>query len=993
MSAPGKVATIAPGLPFVDVLAAGIVAAHGGDDPLALTRVMVLLPTRRAVRALREAFLRLGDGRPMLLPLMRPIGDVDEDELALTADALADAGLVEDAVAAPEAVSGLRRQLMLATLIAKWWDARRAPGDPPAGGADQAARLAGELARLIDQMQTARVEFSALEDLVPDIYAQHWRDTLEFLAIVSAQWPDVLAENGWIDPAARRNAMIEALTRRWRESPPHFPVIAAGSTGSIPATADLLAAVATLPMGTVVLPGLDRHADAESWEQLTESHPQFGLKLLLDRLGLTREAVVDWPATDRPRAGGREKLVSEVMRPEATTQAWRDLAALDEDALDGLSWINCPDTQTEAGTIALLMREALGREQRTAALVTSDRELARRVAAELQRWDVSVDDSAGQPLADTRPGVFLRLIATVIAEDMAPVPLLALLKHPLAAAGDSLAACRARARALERACLRGPRPEPGLDGIARALVAHKAPKTLIDWWRDFAAAAAPLVEAMRREPADLQAIVAAHAAFAEWLATSDAAPGADRLWAGEAGEACAMFVEQLGEAAVDHAPLRGAEYAALFDSLMAGWVVRPRHGAHPRLSIWGPLEARLQQADLVIVGGLNESSWPRATPGDPWLSRPMRASLGLPQPERMIGLAAHDFAQLFCAPQVVLTRSARSEGAPTVPSRWLVRLDTVLRGAGLDGVLDRAPNWPAWQAALDRPDGPPAPVAAPAPRPPVAARPRALSVTRIEAWMRDPYEIFARHILRLKPFDVIDADPTAADYGSFIHHALDEYIRQKEGAGGLDLLLAIGREVFGPALAQPGIWAFWWPRFERIARWFIAQEQERGPNLKKCFTELRGELTFEAPAGRFVLSAKADRIDLLSDGGIRIIDYKTGMAPSDKEVAAGFAPQLPLEAAIAAAGGFEAVPAGPVAVLEYWRLSGGDPAGKTHAVKGDAAGLGEEARAGLEALVTAFDDPATPYPARPAPQYAPRFSDYEHLARVQEWSKSDGDGE
>ncbi len=975
MAGPGNIFTISPGVSFVDALAEGVLAEHG-DSPLGLSGVTILLPTRRALRSLREAFLRRSGG-PMLLPAMRAIGDVDEDELALGGDDAAGA----EALDCPPAIGDLERQLLLAQLI-RQWEAGRAGARSNQG---QAVRLAGELARLIDQVQTARLDFAGLEGLVEGDLAEHWQQTLRFLHIVTEAWPSLLASRHGIDPAERRNRMLAALAAHWQAQPPEAPVIAAGSTGSVPATADLLAVVAGLPQGRVILPGLDGGLDDDSWAALGETHPQFGMAQLLERLEVARQDVLAWPW------GGegddqRLALAREVMRPEATAHAWADLGHLDAAAASaGLSRIECADSRAEAGVIALLMRETLEEPGRTAALVTPDRDLARRVRAELGRWDIAVDDSAGRPLAETMPGTFLRLTLEALQEDLAPVPLLSLLKHPLAAGAEQRVAFRARARELERACLRGPRPGPGFVGLRRALVKHKG---LRDWLKPLEEAATPLLRRLRRKrPVAVADLVRDHLAFAEWLASDDEADGANALWQGEAGSVAAALFEQMLAAAEGLLPIAAAEYPALIEALLARAVVRPRAGVHPRLAIWGPLEARLQHADRIILGGLVEASWPGEVAADPWLSRPMRRAFGLPLPERAVGLAAHDFAQLFCAPEVVLTHAGKAEGTPTVPSRWLVRLDTVIEGAGGAEHL-RQPMWMQWHSALDAPEGPPRPLAPPEPRPPVAARPRQLSVTRIERWMRDPYDIYARHILGLRPLDAIDAALGPAQFGQYIHHALHEFVSEVSGplpADAATRLLEIGRRAMAEAEAYPGLWAFLWPRFERIADWFLAQESERRAAGLSSHTEISGHLEL-ATAEPFTVSAIADRIDIDTAGRAHIIDYKTGGVPSETEVVAGFAPQLPLEAAIALAGGFPGLSVGDLAPLSYWRLGSGRDAGEIRSLKSDASELAAQALAGLAELVAAFDRDETPYVARPTPAAAPRYSDYEHLARVGEWS-------
>jgi ATP-dependent helicase/nuclease subunit B len=989
MSAGASVATptvytIAAGAPFVDVLAAGIVE-RVGDDPSDLAAATVLLPTRRACRALAEAFLRLSDGRPMLLPRLMPLGDLDEDAVALGDDEVAASGLLD----LPPAIPALRRQLLLSRLVLAL--------DPQYTSPDQAVHLAAELGRLLDQVQTERLGFEGLAGLAPERFADHWQVTLDFLTILTDRWPAILAAEGCMDRADHRNRLLAGLAETWQREPPADPVFAAGSTGSIPATADLLSVIARLPQGCVVLPGLDRGADDETWRALAPAHPQFGLARLIDHIGIDRDAVADWHQA--PPASSRAGLLSRALRPADAGPPPVEPPAPAEATLAGLQRIDCPGPQEEAGVIALVLRQALETPAQTAALITPDRGLARRVAAELRRWDIDIDDSAGQPLLQTPPGAFLRLTARMVGEDLAPLPLLATLKHPLASGGMATVAYRDLVRRLERAVLRGPRPAPGIGGL-RAALPDEAGADLRAMVERLGDAVRPMADLLADRQAPVPALVRAHIALAETLAADQSGDGAARLWAGDAGEAAAAFIADLDEAADILEPLAGASYAALFDALAAGRAVRPTYGRHPRLNIWGLLEARLQHADVLVLGGLNEGTWPPEAPSNPWMSRPMMEAFGLPLPERRIGLTAHDFAQAFAAPRVVMTRARRVEGTPTVPSRWLLRLDNLIKGEGTAPAADedRAP-WLHWQKGLDEPTTF-TPARPPAPTPPVSARPRQLSVTQVETWMRDPYAVYARHVLDLRALEAIDADPDAADYGTFIHDALDEFVAAFPAAlpdDAVDRLLAIGRGRLGDRLQRPGIAAFWWPRFERIAAWFIDTERTRRRSLSATASEVKGYLVIDGPEGAFTLTAKADRIDTLADGSLAVVDYKTGTPPSRSEVAAGFAPQLPLEAAIAEAGGFAGVAGGRVSDLEYWRLRGGNPVAERSSAGGGRSGkpvseLVADAVAGLTGLIAAFDRPETPYEARPRPDAAPAYSDYEHLARVREWSAG-GDGE
>ncbi|WP_374443693.1 double-strand break repair protein AddB [Stella sp.] len=1022
-----RIFSIPAGVPFVDALAEGMLAEAAGD-PLRLAEMTVLLPTRRAGRALREAFLRHAGGRPLLLPRMTPLGDVDADELVL---APADEAGPETGLESPLAIGGLARQMLLARMVLAWGAARPPEEVGPAGAPSpgQAAALAGELARLLDQLQTEGIDPARLAELGGD-FAHHWERTLSFLGILTDAWPALLAERDLADPARRRDQLLRRQAEQWRRTPPAAPVYAAGSTGSIPATAQLLAVVARLPNGAVVLPGLDNRGDPLLWPAIAAdpTHPQHGMARLLDALGVAPHTVPDWPWPAGAGTAPRARLFGEALRPAVATEVWtrpewRQAAGLGpagiDRALEGIARIDCPGPHEEAGAVALLLREVLETPGRTAALVTTDRALARRVAAELARWGVAVDDSAGTPLDQTPPGTFLRLLAAALAEAAAPVPLLALLKHPLAAGGMADGRFRRRVRRLETAVLRGPRPAPGLAGIAATLAAAGAalppgdrragPLAVLG---AFAGALErqmrPLAEALAAPAVDLATLVRAHVAAAEALAASDREAGAARLWRGEAGEAAARFVADLLAAAADFPPIAGAAYPGLFEALAGGVAVRPAYGSHPRLHIWGPLEARLQQADRLVLGGLNESTWPGVARSDPWLSRPMRARLGLPAPERRIGLAAHDFVQAAAASEVFLTRAVKVEGTPTVASRWLLRLDTML--AALGRTIPRAAAPRVWQQRLDDRDAgadgvpvarPARPQPPPRPCPPVALRPRSLRVTEIETWLADPYAIYARHLLGLRALDPIDMDPGAAERGTMIHHALDRFVAACPPplplpADARDRLLAFGREALAELLERPIVRAFWWPRFARIADWFLAEEAARRAAIAQSWTECGGSWTIPGPAGPFRLSGRADRIDRLHGGAAAIIDYKTGSAPNKAAVERGRAPQLPLEAAMVAAGAFAGVPQQPVAELAYWRLSGAAPAGEIvpiAATRERVEALAADARDGLAALVARFDDPATPYLAQPRPDWVPRFSDYTHLARVGEWADGAAENE
>ncbi len=940
---------------------------------------LILLPTRRAARALAEAFLQASGGRPTLLPRIAAIGAPDEAPLALAG-----------ALALPPAVSAPVRLAQLTRLVMALDGRFGAPAT-----ADGAWPLAAELAALMDEAERAEVDLPAvLPTLAAEDFAAHWGITLDFLRIVTAAWPQWLRDNGLMNPAARQVALLDAQGAAWARQAPDMPVLAAGSTGGIPAVARLLRVVAGLPDGRVVLPGLDLGLPDAAWDALPDSHPQCGLRRLLIRLGATRGDARTMAAPEAA-AASRTTLLHAALLPAPALERWRDVPAA---APEGMWRLLPADQQEEAVAIALLLRGALEQPGRRAALVTPDRDLAGRVAVELGRFGVVADDSAGEPLALTPPAVFLRLLAGCVAEALRPVPLLALLKHPLAAAGLEPAACRQAARSLERAALRGPAPPPGLAGL-RGVTRSEAGAALLDRLEACLAPVLAVAAAEAAAPAEaLRALVEA----AEGLAATPEEAGRKRLWGGEDGQALAALLGELLPALAVLPPQRPATLPGLLDAAMAGAVVRSRRALrgrggveHPRIFIWGLLEARLQRADLMVLGGLAEGTWPAASDPGPWMSRPMRAAAGLPSPEEAAGQAAHDWTMAACAaPEVVFSCPLRRDGAPAVPARWLQRLQAMLAGAG-----QSLPEHPAahWARALDQPKAAPPRRPPPAPRPALAHRPRKLRVTEVETWLRDPYAIYARHVLGLQALAPLEEPADAADYGSVVHAAVHAFLREAGTAFPPDAearLVAATDAALAAQALRPALAAWWRPRLRRIAAWVAGVERDRrlGAGLAHIVSEQAGTWPVPAPLP-FTLTGRADRIERRFDGGIAILDYKTGTPPSAKDVQSGLAPQLLLEAAMAADGAFGPEVVGRACELTYWHLTGGFVAGEvTNLFKQDADAIDavvETARAKLSALVAKFDDPAHPYLSQPHPGQAPRFSDYTQLARVAEWAALD----
>jgi ATP-dependent helicase/nuclease subunit B len=997
-------------------------------DPLALAAATLYLPTRRACRLARDIFLDVIKDGAAILPRIVALGDVDEDEIAFAQAATGELAATD--LALQPALGELERRLLLARLVHKW-----AAGIAPenkgeaslvANNPVSALALADDLARLIDDMTTRNVAWERLDELVPENLDRYWQLTLQFLKIAREAWPAILAERGAIEATARRDALLEAeATRLCRGS--GGPVIAAGSTGSMPSTAELIATIARLAHGAVVLPGLDTELDEESWRLIAAraqgagvvstavGHPQFAMHALLDRIGIGRDQVA---ILGGRIAHARERYVSEALRPAAATDRWQGLPRSDFPliaALESLSVIEAANAEEEALAIAVALREAV-EENKTAALITPDRALARRVLAALGRWNIQADDSGGDALIATPAGRFACLAAETALAGVPRIDLLALLKHPLMRLGTALDNLARGIAALEKATLRGSRPRPGTAGLAHALAAFRAelaklrrkepselhwsdPRTdLADAELDLAAelmarlsaALAPL-ETLPAEARPLRELAAQHRTVVAALSKTKAGEpmalrGHDGVKLDEAFHDIACVTADADLAVFPE------DYAELFKTAIRERVVRRPELPGVRVRIYGPLEARLQSADRVVLGGLVEGVWPPDPRPDPWLSRPMRHALGLDLPERRISLSAHDFAQALGAPELVLAYPARLAGAPTVPSRFVQRLAAVAGESGWGSVRGNGAKYLAWARALDQP-GKVERIDRPAPKPPRTARPSALSVTDIENWLRDPYSIYAKHILRLRELDPVDSPPGAADRGIVIHGALSEFTRTFADALPADparALIEIGAKHFAALEDYPEARAFWWPRFVRIARWFAGWEAQRRGKITTITAEIGGKI--EIPLGErvFTLRARADRIEKLAGGGYAILDYKTGQVPSEKQVRIGISPQLTLEAAILRRGGFPGFGAGAsIAELVYVSLKGAEQAGEEKPIdfkNGDADFHAERALSKLAAVAARFEDEEQPYLPLVLSMWKSRYGSYDHLARVKEWS-------
>jgi ATP-dependent helicase/nuclease subunit B len=939
---------------FADALAAGLIQRFG-KNPLGLARGRILLPNNRAVRAVTDAFVR-ASGSGLLLPRLIPVGDPELDErIGGALDRIDEEPL-------PPAIDSTERVLTLASFV------------PASQGSAEALRLAADLGRTLDALLAEEIDPARLRTAVGEAsdLAGHWELSLARLQLIVEQWPAILADRGAIDLAGRRNVLLRQIAEQWKHDPPDGFTVAAGITTSAPAVAALVSQVARMESGLVILPGLwlSDLFPREEWDALgpddqgrgEATHPQFHLKLLLDRMGIAREEVELWRypggAASSP---ARARAVANAMAAPDFSHKWETLAPAQR-RLGGVRLAELPDAATEAQAIALALREVLETSGKTAALVTPDRQLAARVVALLQRWNVEADDSAGQPLSKTAPGTLLLGIAAAAAERMAPVALLALLKHPLVGGvGEERLNWLQNVRALDLA-LRGPRPPEGIVGLD-AFFAERAARH----WQTVRGRVAE-VDGLLNDPISLSALAKALSQLAQALA-------GDSAWIGPAGRMAAELLSELQSwSAVGGLEVNADDAVPLLRQLLDECTVRPPYGGHPRIFVWGLLEARLQRADLVVLGGLNEGVWPGLPAPDPWLPPMVRANLGMPTLDTRIGLSAHDFASALGAPNVLITRAKRDNRSPTVASRFLLRLNAMTGGLPRDVGLERLTR------ALDDP-GPAQPVDRPAPAPPAAQRPERISVTQVDRLMADPFAFYAQAILRLRAEDPVDADHTARWKGDAVHKTLEEWLRQDQCDP--DKLRPRAEALLKDEAIHPMLRALWAPRLLEAIDWIAAMERQ---NQSEGRQPLQAEVTGETAFAGVTIQGRADRIDRFADGSLAIIDYKTGAPPTQKAVNEGFALQLGLLGLIGRAGGFEGVSGDPEA-FEYWSLA------RYRGKFGRLMRPDKDMPSGefLDHAYRNFVEAAArwltgnePFTAKLNPVYAP-YGDYDQLMRLEEW--------
>jgi len=957
------------GVDFCAAVINGLDKALAGQGPEALARVEIHVANARMQRRLQALYAQRGPG---LLPRIRPVLSLSE-----TADL---EGL-------PPAMSPLALRLELAQLIAKLIES-----NPDLAPRAALYDLADSLADFMGEMVEEGVTPADIANLDMGDHSEHWSRARDFLGIAQ----HLISAGDRPTPEARQAMVVDRLIAQWRHAPPDHPVIVAGSTGSRRATFRLMQAVGNLPQGAVILPGIDTDLPPAIWRGLCdgrrsglagEDHPQYRLAKVLEEMGVDRAQVPLW-GNAVPAMPARNAVVSLALRPAPVTNQWRtegpklaDVAG----AMAGVTLLEAPSPQMEATAIALRMRKAVEDGQKVA-LVTPDRRLARKVTAQLDRWRILPDDSAGQVLAQTAPGRFLRQVADAMTGPVTSEIMVALLKHPLCHSGAGRGEHLRRTHDLELDLLRRGLAFPTRDALtvwAQARNDDTDAPAWVTWLSD------NLLADTKRGPQPLENRLHLHTTRADALAAGPGQPDAGELYDREPGVAAAKLLADLRADAPSGGQMSARDYADFFTALAHDREVRFALRPHADVLIWGTQEARVQGTDITILAGLNEGTWPQAAQADPWLNRPLRATAGLRLPDRVIGLSAHDFQQGIAGGEIWLSRAKRDDETDTVAARWLNRLVNLLGGASaeaaqaLEDMRTRGHEWLARAEALTTPEHREKPAPRPAPAPQGTARLPYLSVTDVERLIRDPYAIYASRMLRLRALDPLRASPDARLRGNVIHNILERFVKDTSADLPPDAdaqFMAIAEDILASEAPWPAARHLWRARLQRLLPWYLAQEAGFREVASPWVVE--EDKTWEVPGLSLTLRGKADRIDLTDDGRVAIYDYKTGKVPSADE-AKHFNKQLMLEGLMARGGAFADRPL-DIARLAYVGL-GTKPELRDEPV--DAAAL-DEVLGGLHTLVTHYRQPLVGFPSRRAVTNTRFDGTYDHLARLGEWNET-----
>ncbi|OFW96610.1 MAG: hypothetical protein A2977_03455 [Alphaproteobacteria bacterium RIFCSPLOWO2_01_FULL_45_8] len=808
----------------------------------------------------------------------------------------------------------------------------------------------------LDEIRTEGISLTTLKNFSSVAgQAEHWEKIQKFLTLVSDHWDAILKDEKCVEPVTWQRRFMDIQADLLERDRTKAPIMIAGSLGTIPSTARLIKVISTLKNGVVILPGLQRE---QKKEFLSSRHPQFFLHRLLKKLNSAPEGVRELPSKEWNNAS----LFLEKIFDSRFTGPW-----ILPPSMENIQYIETSDQGEEARIICISIRKALEEGKKKILCISSDPKLLHRVSAELGFWSLSVSVQK-KSLLDTQIGSFLHLATLWFSSPFPTVVMASTFKHSFVKKKKDVW------NLFEKYILRTWVGNASLLAIEHLLERESAElepdvcdrlKTFYETLKNhlvFVQEAQPLGFYLDK----LESLIA-------WLLGSET--DLENLFLELAPEEGVVFQQlwqdlKKSSALIMTHPKMLSEI--LFSLLQDHQIPNVSKGNNESIFLMSPAEARFMEADFKILAGLNEGTWPAELRVDPFFSSSMRETLGLPSLETRFSQSAHDFLSAICIPvPVLITRSLRVGGVPSVPSRFLSYLE--MRMGAYNLTFSQNKDLKVWARNLNsvsqKTD-----LQAPRPLPPVSQRPKRLSVTDVSILLRDPYSIYAKHILKLTRLEPFIPEEKSRLFGLFVHNFLHRWAPTSETP--MDVLLS-GRAKFlfelylGPVEQS----RFLWEKFSILFEWVKQQKK-----LANTSTEIKGEFSFAVEDHLFTLFGKADRVDWDQEGAI-LIDYKTGSIPPLSHVKEGKASQITLEALIFLRGGFSDLPPRlPLRDLQYWGLLSEE----ILSIKEDLSLLTAQTQQNLEQLISSFYKETTPYLSHPKGFI--KEGEYDHLARLQEWS-------
>lgn len=879
---------ISPNIPFLETLSRYLLELSK-DDPLSLGSYCVLLPTQRSLRTLKY-LLGTTSKKSLFLPNLYTLNDLvprPEDFLAAVCKTLSHQDL--DALNLPQPLSPLRARLLCAEAL------KRAPSlfDTPLRPT-QIFELSESLLKVLEEILTHPIPIELWKKYIPSTHATHWEKIEHFLKTLSYLWPEILKAENASDPGVFAQRRLEILGKILNQKPLKSPLIIAGIRGLSPNFIPLLKAVSHSAKSIFLFDSLHPDFLQNIPKKMTPHHPLHEQISLLRDLQVPLDTLRPLPFSERsPATCPRTRLL--FVNHALSFESLGETSSHDfEKCCDGVSFFEATSPQEEARLIALKMRHILETPNKTAALVTPDRTLAKFVKAELLRWGIRIDDSGGIPLSDLSCGLYFLMSLRTILSNYTPLSLIALLKHPLTRMGRNPNSLESTLKTLELYALRGLKMSPGLQSLEERLRHARiqaSPQLKEDLDQallllsDLKKTCEPLERTLKKG-ATPALLLKCHEDILLNLSLTE--QGIPLLWGENSEKEAFSLFEKICEETYNLPPLQHSFYLPFLEDLFKNTLFQPKGDVHPRLTILGLFESRLLTKDCLILGSLNEGTWPDLPTANPWLNRHLMDALNLPDPMVRIGVAIQDFIHGFLSSEVLLTRSKRDFQGIKRPSRILIYLKAFLESKGLS-----LPS-PSEAELLRHLETPP-PIKSsspPKPTPPINARPHIFSVSDIETWIKDPYGFYARKILNIRPLHSFEETPTSADFGSLVHKLLEKAMGTSPPSI-LTMGTAFETTAFFKALSE-GEKYFWKAHLLDLLERFLIEHAQR--HSLKTLHEV--DVTFELCMGDiaehpFILNGRIDRLEVESDH-LHIIDYKTGNLPSFENIENGTTPQLPL---------------------------------------------------------------------------------------------------